>query len=91
MRYSIVAVLTIGLLLFFQYRLWFGEGGMRDMRLLKENLTAQLHENDTLQKRNDELLMQIQTLQKSKDAAEARARNELGMIKKDETFYQIVK
>lgn len=39
--------------------------------------------------RNDQLLFQIKRL-KQTDAAEARARNELGMIKKDETFYQIV-
>lgn len=76
---------------FLQYRLWFETGGVKDMMLLKKILSAQQTENDNLKKRNEMLLFQIQRLQNSKDAAEARARNELGMIKKDEVFYQIVK
>ncbi len=91
MRYNILVLALIAVLMFFQYRLWFEEGGMRDLRRLKSNLTLKTQENDELKKQNDDLLLQIETLRKSKDAAEARARNELGMIKKNETFYQIVK
>jgi len=48
-------------------------------------------ENEELKKRNALLLFQIKRLRNSKDATEARARNELGMVKKGETFYQVVK
>jgi cell division protein FtsB len=79
------------ILIFFQYRLWQQPNGLYDLFLLKKNLKAQQAENMRLKQRNDELLFQIKRLRHSKDAVEARARNELGMIKKDETFYQIVK
>ncbi|RDI39845.1 septum formation initiator family protein [Aquicella lusitana] len=84
------ATLTI-LLIFLQYRLWFESGGIRDMLRLRQTLASQTMENEKLKKRNEELLFQIQRLQNSKDATESRARNELGMIKKGEKFYQIIK
>lgn len=91
LRLPLFAALLLGALIFLQYRLWFQAGGISDMMKLKQSLELQTVENDKLKKRNDELMFQIERLQNSKDAAESRARNELGMIKKDETFYQIVK
>jgi cell division protein FtsB len=77
-------------LLFLQYRLWFESNGIHDMVKLKNVLAVQAQENDKLKKQNEELLFQIQRLQNSQEASESRARNELGMIKKNEKFYQIV-
>lgn len=91
LRLNILVIILLGVLFFLQYRLWFENGGIRDMLKLKAALARQAEENDKLKKRNEDLLFQIQRLQNSKDAAESRARNELGMIKQDETFYQIVK
>jgi cell division protein FtsB len=91
MRVNVLGVILLGSLLFLQYRLWFESGGIKDMVAMKELLTKQTMENDKFKKRNEELLFQVKRLQNSKDGAESRARNELGMIKKDETFYQIVK
>lgn len=90
MRLNLVIVILIGVFAFLQYRLWFESGGIQDMVKLKESLALQLSENDHLKKRNEALLMQVERLQSSQDAVESRARSELGMIKKDETFYQIV-
>jgi len=90
-RMTLFAFLLFGILLFLQYRLWFEHGGIRDMVALKQTLAHQTAENDKLRKRNDELLFQIERLKNSEDATEGRARNELGMIRKDEKFYQIVK
>jgi cell division protein FtsB len=73
-----------------QYRLWFASDGVGDMLRLKRMLILQAEENKKLQQHNDELLFQVQRLQKSPEETESRARNELGMIKKGETFYQIV-
>lgn len=89
LKLFMLAVLLI--LFFLQYRLWLEPGGINDMLRLKKALTEQALENDKLKKRNEALLFQIERLQNSKDGTESRARNELGMIKKEETFYQIVK
>ena len=91
LKLYLLGAILFGALVLLQYRLWLESGGIRDMMKMKETLAQQAIENDKLKKRNDELLFQIQRLQYSKDAAESRARNELGMIKKDENFYQIVK
>lgn len=88
---TLTGIFLLVALVFLQYRLWFEQGGIKDMLRLKKALAVQAEENAQLQKRNDELLLQIRRLQKSGDAVEARARNELGMIKKDETFYQVIK
>lgn len=79
------------MLILLQYQLWWGHGGIKDMLKVKKSLALQTIENLKLKKQNDQLSFQIKRLQHSQDAIESRARNELGMIKKDETFYQIVK
>ena len=87
---GILPMLLVMLLIFLQYRLWCEPGGLRDMMRLKKEVALQNQENAKLKKRNEILLTQVQLLQKDKDAVEARARRELGMIKQGETFYQIV-
>jgi len=87
---KIFASVLVFILLFLQYRLWFEQGGIRDLLHLKKELARQTAENDNIKKHNQALLLQIQRAQHSRDAAELRARNELGMVKKGETFYQVV-
>lgn len=91
MRLNVIMAILAIALVFLQYRLWFETGGVRDMLQIKKMLKVQASENETLKQHNDELLAQIKRLQKSQEATETHARNELGMIKKDEMFYQIVK
>lgn len=91
LRLNIVAGILLAMLIFLQYRLWFESGGIHDMLKLKKNLALQAKENEQLKKQNEELLFQVKRLQNSQDAVESRARNELGMIKKGETFYQVVR
>ena len=79
------------LLIFLQYQLWFGSNGLRTMTTLKKQLAIQTEENDKLKQRNQAILSEVEHLHNNKDAVESRARNELGLIKKGETFYQIVK
>lgn len=90
-RFKLLPILFVLLLIFLQYRLWFEPGGILEMMTLKKEVTQKMQENDKLKKRNDALIIQVQNLQKDKDAVEVRARRELGMIKKGETFYQVVK
>jgi cell division protein FtsB len=90
-RSKLWVVALVFALAFLQYRLWFESGGIIDMLRVKKQLASQLQMNDKLKKRNEKLTQQVQYLQASNEAVEARARGELGMIKKDETFYQVVK
>ena len=87
---KILPILFIALIIFIQYKLWFDASGILAMQQLKKQLASRSAENDQLKLRNDQLVQQIQHLQSNQDAIESRARQELGMIKKGETFYQIV-
>jgi cell division protein FtsB len=87
---KLVPILLMILFLFLQYRLWFEPGGVLDMIRLKKHLAQEVQKNEQLKKRNDILLQQVIDLQNNQDAIESRARQELGMIKKGETFYQTV-
>ena len=86
-----LSVFLVGVLLFLQYRLWFERGGLIEMFRLRKEAALQIEENDKLKKRNEALLEQVKYLQANPDAVESRARQGLGMIKKGETFYQVVK
>lgn len=90
-RRKILLFTLFALLIFLQYQLWFGSHGVRAMMSLKKQLTTQTAENEKLKQRNQALLLEIEHLRDNKDAVESRARNELGLIKKGETFYRIVK
>ena len=87
----ILPIILLILLIVLQYRLWFQSDGVFDMLRLKKQLSLQDQENGQLKKRNQLLVQQVQKLQNNNDAIESRARHELGMIKKNETFYQVVK
>ena len=90
-QFKLLPIILVLLLVFLQYRLWYGAGSMREGAVLKKQLASQLQVNATLKKQNEELLHQVHYLQVSQDAVESRARQELGMIKKGETFYQVMK
>jgi cell division protein FtsB len=91
LRFNFFIMLLLLLLILLQYQLWLGHGGIKEMLKIKKSLALQSEENLKLKKQNDKLLFQIKRLHHSQDAIEFRARNELGMVKKGETFYQIVK
>jgi cell division protein FtsB len=90
-RLKALPLVLLAALGFLQYRLWFESGGIIDMLRIKKELALQVSQNEKLKKRNDKLIQQLQYLQASNAAIESRARGELGMIKKGETFYQVVK
>ncbi len=85
----VIGILVI-LLLLLQYRLWVGEGSLAEVHALRKEVQAQKAELDTMQKRNNALRAEVQDLKKGLDAIEERARSELGMIRDNEEFYQIV-
>lgn len=88
---KVLTFLMVFILLFLQYRLWYQTGGMRDMWQQKKDLALQVEKNEKMKRVNKELLAQIRRSHGNRDAAEFRARQELGMVKKGETYYQIIR
>lgn len=89
-RFNVLPFILLAVLLFLQYRLWFESGGIIDMMHLKKRLAVLQMENDGLKRNNQMLSFKVQNLKNNQGALESRARQELGMIKKGETFYHIV-
>jgi cell division protein FtsB len=82
------AALAVVLLLL-QYRLWVSDEGLRTVRHLEQSVGGQRAENRNLMKRNAELAAEVKDLKGGTAALEERARNDLGMIATNETFFQV--
>jgi cell division protein FtsB len=85
-----LALILIALLIGLQIKLWIGDGGMRDLRAIRERVSEQHAENEKLKQRNDALHADVEDLKHGRDAVESRARSQLGLIKPGEVFYQVV-
>ncbi|MCI2283301.1 cell division protein FtsB [Colwellia sp. MSW7] len=73
-----------------QYRLWFGKNSVPDYFSLQEDVAQQKLVNLKLQQRNKLLYADTDDLKLGTEAIEERARNELGMIKENETFFRVI-
>ena len=78
------------LILLVQVPLWLGKGGWLRVWEVGRQLDAQRGRSELLQVRNQALEAEVRDLKQGLDALEERARYELGMIKSDEVFFQIV-
>lgn len=83
---GILILLLIGL----QYKLWLGDGSLSEVVQLSRELDLQKEKLRVLEQRNNILEAQVLDLQNGLDAYEEKARNDLGMIKQDETFIQLI-
>jgi cell division protein FtsB len=88
MRWLIWLLVVLFVLL--QYKLWVGDGSLAEVWDLYRQTELQKQENQRLQERNQALEAEVEDLKQGLDSIEERAREELGMIKDDETFYQII-
>jgi cell division protein FtsB len=86
----LLAVLLIVLIVAIQTPLWFGKGGWVRVWELEGQLQAQRWQNEKLRARNAALDAEVRDLKQGYEAIEERARSELGMIKQDEVFFQVV-
>ena len=84
----IIALILLFVLL--QYELWFSKGGLRTMLTREHNIAKLQQQNNKLALRNKSVQADIKDLRTGNQAIEERARNELGMVKHGEQFYQIV-
>lgn len=85
-----VLVVLVALLMLFQYRLWLGEGSWSQKIQLATRVTAQQQENIRLEQRNKQLAAKVAGLRDGLEGIEERARNDLGMIRKGETYYMVI-
>jgi cell division protein FtsB len=80
----------IGLILAIQYPLWMGKGSWLKVWEFSRQVDQQKAKNVQLAVRNAGLDAEVRDLKQGIDAVEERARVELGMIKADEVFYQVI-
>lgn len=89
-RWRWLALLLIALLIALQAKLWLGDGGMQGVHVLRGKVTAQKAQNAKLERRNQALAADVKDLKHGHKAVEARARNNLGLVKPGEVFYQVI-
>jgi len=90
---NFVKILIVVLLLLIaqlQYRLWLGDGGRQEVKEYQQQLDILTKEAKEKKERNDALYAEVLDLRKGEEAIEERARYELGMIKENETFFQVI-
>jgi cell division protein FtsB len=86
---AVMILLTV-ILVLLQYRLWFSHDGLPAVLYLHRQVEIQRQDNDVLEERNKMLAADVHDLKSGLDALEERARNDMGMIKPRETFFQII-
>jgi cell division protein FtsB len=86
----LILVCLTALLLLIQYPLWLGKGGWLSVRRLDGQVQLARQKNDELRARNAKLESEVKDLQEGTGAIEERARYELGMIRENEIFIQVL-
>jgi len=85
-----LALSLLAVVLGLQYRLWLSGDGVREVARLSEAVERQKADNEELVARNEQMIAEVSDLKAGMAAIEERARSELGMIGRNETFYQVV-
>lgn len=88
MRWLLAILLLVFLAL--QADLWLSDDGYRKTRHLRTAVSLARAENEALAGRNEALEAEVLNLKTGMEAAEERARSDLGLIGPRETFYQVV-
>jgi cell division protein FtsB len=87
---KVVTLALIALIALLQHPLWLGKGSWLRVWEVDRQMQAQRETNQKLALRNAALDAEVRDLKQGLDAIEERARSELGMIKRDEIFFQIL-
>jgi cell division protein FtsB len=88
MKTTIFALIAV--LAFLQYKLWFDEGGIKDVVALKKKVALEKSQLADKRMRNKKMAQNIQALKNNEEMVEYHARKGLGMTKRDESYYQIL-
>lgn len=90
MTARIVALLLAGIIAALQYGLWLGKGSWMRVWEIDRQIDVTRQGNAALSARNAALDAEVRDLKEGLGAIEERARNELGMIRNDEIFFQVL-
>jgi cell division protein FtsB len=86
----IIPVVLIGLLVLFQAQLWNGRGSVPSVRDMQRRLDEQVLKNTNAKSANEQLAAEVGDLKEGLEMVEEKARSELGMVRPNEIFVQIV-
>lgn len=84
---TLILVALVGVI---QYPLWLGKGGWLRVWDVDQQIAAQREVNSKLKARNSALDAEVRDLKQGLEAIEERARSELGMVRQDEIFFQVL-
>lgn len=90
MAYPLLFISLSAVLISLQLDLWIGKGSMQELNQLNKQIEIQIAENKALKERNQALYEEVKDLKNGLAAIEEKARKELGMVHKNETFFQII-
>jgi cell division protein FtsB len=83
-------ILLVVILVGLQVKLWVGNGSFAEVWRYSREVQEQQKENARLEERNKTLDAEVLDLKQGLESIEERARSELGMVKPNETFFQII-
>ena len=86
---KILGAILVVLIVLIQYPLWLGKGGWLTVWRLENKVEAEKSKNSKLESRNATLAAEVRDLKQGTEAIEERARQELGMLRSDEVFFQV--
>lgn len=84
------AITLAALIVLLQWPLWVGKGSWLKVWQIEAQLAQQQRLNSTLRIRNEALDAEVRDLKTGTDAIEERARSELGLIRPEEVFFQVL-
>ena len=87
---KLLAAILGALIVLIQYPLWLGKGGWLRAWEMDRQLEGQRAKSRQLEARNAALAAEVRDLKQGTEAIEERARYELGLIRSDEVFIQVV-
>lgn len=86
-----LTLFLVVLILALQYPLWLGKGSWLRVWEVDRELAKQKDVSQKLKARNASLDADVRDLKQGYEAIEERARSELGMVKRDEIFFQVLR
>ena len=87
---KMLAIILVILIVWLQYRAWYGENSLREIDLLITKIENQKVQNELILEQNKSFKKEIALLRNEPSMLEEKARENLGLIKKDEIFYRII-
>jgi cell division protein FtsB len=87
----LITIALAVLLVLIQYPLWLGKGGWLNVADMQDQVETTRLKTEQLTARNGKLDSEVRDLKEGTGAVEERARYELGMIKQNEIFVQVLR